>query len=74
MIGEIPLSLTEKQMGDYELRAAPSNPDRKVAMREQAQNRTDRKSIAARLAEGMKQAAKDNAARPVPDKTMDKDR
>ena len=66
--------LTEKQMGDYELRAAPSNPDRKVAMREQAQNRTDRKSIAARLAEGMKQAAKDNAARPVPDKTMDKDR
>ncbi|MGI6174974.1 MAG: hypothetical protein ACOYJC_02190 [Christensenellales bacterium] len=66
--------LTEKQMGDYELRAAPSNPDRKVAMRAQAQNQTDRKSIAARLSEGMEQAAKDNAARSVPSKNTEKDR
>ena len=66
--------LTEKQIANYELRAAPSNPDRKSPMREQVQNRADRKSIAARLAESAEQAAKNNAARPIPDKTADKGR
>lgn len=66
--------LTEKQISDYELRAAPSNPDRKGPMREQVQNKADIKSIAARLAKGAQQAAKENAARPISDKTTDKDR
>lgn len=62
--------LTEKQIGDYELRAAPSNPDRKAPMREPGES----KSITARLAEGAKQAARDNAARPAPQKSAEKDR
>ncbi len=62
--------LTEKQMNDYELRAAPGNPDRKAPMREAKES----KSIADRLAEGAKQAARDNAARPAPDKNTEKDR
>ena len=66
--------LTEKQMDDYELRAAPGNPDIQGHRQEQIQGRTDRKSIAARLAEGAEQAAKDNTARPAPDKKTDKDR
>lgn len=66
--------LTQRQIDDYELRAAPGNSDRKGPKWEQAQNRTDKKSIAARLAKGAEQAAKTNAARPVPDKNMDKDR
>lgn len=36
--------LTEKQMGNYELRAAPGNPDRKAPAQEPAKS----KSIAAR--------------------------
>lgn len=56
--------LTEKQIDDYELRAAKDNPDRQQA----------RSSIAAQLAEGAAQAAKDNAARPAPDKKTDIDR
>lgn len=66
--------LTEKQIADYELRADPSNPDRKVAMREQVQNQTDRKSIAARLADGAKRAAEDDTTRSAPEKRTDKDR
>lgn len=62
--------LTEKQMDDYELRAAPGNPDRKAPMREPRES----KSIAARLAEGAKQAAQDNAARPAPERSTEKDR
>ena len=56
--------LTEKQIDDYELRAAKDNPDRQQA----------KPSIAAQLAEGAKRAAHDNAARPMPDKNTDKDR
>ena len=66
--------LPEKQISDYELRAAPGNPDRKAPMREEVKNWADRKSIATRLAEGVEQAAKDNAVRPAPEKNMDKDR
>lgn len=62
--------LTEKQMADYELRAAPGNPDRKTPMREPGES----KSIAARLAEGAKQAARDNAAHTAPAKGTEKDR
>ena len=62
--------LTEKQMADYELRAAPGNPDRKSPMQEPGES----KSITARLAEGAKQAARDNAARPAPQKSAEKDR
>lgn len=62
--------LTEKQMADYELRAAPGNPDRKAPLLEPGES----KSIAARLAGGAKQAARDNAARPAPEKSMGKDR
>lgn len=66
--------LTEKQVVDYELRAAPSNPDRKIAMREQVQNQTDRKSIAVWLADGAKRAAEDNTTRSATEKRTDKDR
>ncbi|KPU43205.1 hypothetical protein OXPF_32190 [Oxobacter pfennigii] len=62
--------LTEKQMNDYELRAASGNPDRNATLREQGEN----KSIAALLAEGAKQAARDNAAHPSPSKNTEKDR
>jgi len=62
--------LSEKHMADYELRAAPGNPDRKAPMREPEES----KSIAARLAEGAKQAARYNAARPAPEKGTVKDR
>ena len=118
--------LTEKQIADYELRAAPGNPDIKKHMREQAQivgiwedeqkiseperftwyqpsihafalrepvvaperlerryhqakmdlnqlenKRAVSKPIAARLAEGAAQAAKDNATRPASTKKKD---
>ncbi|MBV7276105.1 hypothetical protein I6U48_24770 [Clostridium sp. PL3] len=62
--------LTAKQVDDYELRAAPGNPDRKAPMREPGES----KSIAARLAEGAKQAAQGNAARPAPKKGTEKER
>lgn len=62
--------LTEKQMADYELRAAPGNPDRKAPIREPGES----KSIAARLAEGAKQAARGNVARPAPAKGTEKER
>ena len=62
--------LTEKQIADYELRAAPGNPDRKAPMREPGES----KSIAVRLAEGAKQAARDNTARFAPEKGTEKDR
>lgn len=62
--------LTEKQMADYELRAAPGNPDRKAPMREPGES----KSIAARLAEVAKQAARYNTARSAPEKGTEKDR
>lgn len=124
--------LTEKQIYDYELRAAPGNPDQfrlapkqleqqvqVVGKWEQAkhipdvrrltwwysdfgtfvknefvtdeeltrryekvmeskaraeQKRAEKKPIAERLKEGAEQAAKDNAARPVPAKNTEKDR
>lgn len=120
--------LTEKQMTDYELRAAPDNPDQfrlpteqleqqaqVVGKWEQAKHIPDAKRltwwypdfgvfvknelvsdvelsqryekvmegktrsarkipIAERLKEGAEQAAKDNAARPVPTKNTEKDR
>jgi hypothetical protein len=66
--------LTEKQMADYELRAAHGNPDRKPPLREQGESRAESKSIAARLAEGAKQAARDNTARPASEKSTEKDR
>lgn len=120
--------LTEKQIADYELRAAPGNPNIKEHMREQAQvigpwvekrkvpenlrlttwlpdqevfapkrdvtpeqlaeqhnlvieraartaqHKAGQKSIAARLAEGVEQAAKENATRPALGKKTDKDR
>lgn len=62
--------LTEKQMADYELRAAPGNPDRKAPLREPGES----KSIAARLAEWTKQAARDNATRPASERSIEKDR
>lgn len=58
---EYPRPLTEKQIDDYELKAAKSNPDMK-------------KSIAQQMKEGAEQVAKDNAARTVPPKSTDKDR
>lgn len=105
--------LTEKQMADYELWAAPGNPDQfrltpeqleqqaqVVGKWEQAKHIPDKNElvsdvelsqryekviesktrsarkipIAERLKEGAKQAAKDNAARPVPTKNTEKDR
>ncbi|WP_283592130.1 hypothetical protein [Clostridium butanoliproducens] len=66
--------LTEKQLADYELRAAPGSPDRKSSLREPGESKAKSKSIAARLVEGAKQAAMDNAARPVPEKSTEKDR
>lgn len=62
--------LTEKQIADYELRAAPGNPDRKAPMWEPGES----KSIAARLTEGAKQATRDNAARPASEKGTEKER
>lgn len=63
--------LTEKQIGDYELRAAPGNADMK---REQALPKSEVKSLAEQLREGAKQAAKDRAARSAPEKNKDMDR
>jgi len=54
--------LTGKQIDDYELREAQSNPDRQ------------RPSIAARLAEGAERAERENAVRPAPGKDTNKDR
>ena len=54
--------LTEREYSDYELRPAPDNPDRA------------KPSIAAQLAEGAERAAKENAARPMPEKKAEKDR
>ena len=55
--------LTEKQLDDYELRAAQSNPDRQ------------RPSIAAQLAEGAERAAgQDHSSQPVPKKDANKNR
>lgn len=56
--------LTEKQIADYELRAARDNPDRQ---------RT-KLPIAAQLAEATKQAARNNATRPDPSKDTGKER
>lgn len=56
--------LTEKEVSDYELRPAPGNRDRP----------TKQPSIAEQLAEGAKQAAMENAARPAPAKNTEKDR
>lgn len=65
--------LTEKQIDDYELRAAPDNPD--IADKAHAgQKRGEKKSIAVKLAEGAEQAAKDNTARPTTEKGKNKDR
>lgn len=64
--------LTEKQIADYELRAAPGNPDIKRSMTEPS--RGQKKSIAAQLTNGAEQAAKDNISRPVSSKNMDKGR
>lgn len=65
--------LTEKQIDDYELRAAPDNPD--VADNTHAtEKRGEKKSIAAKLAEGAKQAAKENASHPTAPKDAHKDR
>jgi hypothetical protein len=62
--------LTEKQIDDYELRAAPDNPDAKRRMCE-----TERKKpIAEQIKESEAQAARDNAARPAPKQNIDKDR
>lgn len=119
--------LTEKQANDYELRAAPGNPDQLRLTPEQLEQqvqavgkweqskripdvkrltwwypdfgsfvkkefatdtqlseryeqvmeskaRTEKKPIAEQLKEGAEQAAKDNAARPVPPKNTEKDR
>lgn len=66
--------LTEKQISDYELRGASDNPDMKGRIQEQTQSRGERKTISARLAEGVAQAAKDNAIRPIPEKNTDKNR
>ena len=56
--------LSEKQINDYELRAAKDNPDRQQA----------KLSIAAQLSEGAKRATKDSTTRTAPDKNTDKDR
>jgi hypothetical protein len=68
LVYDVPL--TEKQMADYELRAVPGNPNRKAPIREPGES----KSIAARLAEGAKQAARENAAHTAPAKGTEKDR
>lgn len=56
--------LTEKQVDDYELRPAKDNPDREPPPL----------SIADQLKQGAAQAARDNAARPAPDKKTEIDR
>ena len=53
--------LTEKQIDDYELKAARGNPDMK-------------KSIADQMKEATAQAAKDNATRTTPTKKAEQDR
>lgn len=57
--------LTEKQMADYELRAARDNPDL---------NKPEKLPIAVQLEQGAAQAAKENAVRPAPDKNTDRSR
>lgn len=54
--------LTGKDISNYELRPAPDNPD------------WAKPSIAAQLAESADRAAKENAARPAPEKKTDKER
>lgn len=71
--------LTEKQIADYELRAAPGNPDICGCVQEQthlhtAQPKSELRSIVEQLREGARQAAKDKAARTAPEKSTDKDR
>lgn len=66
--------LTEKQLAYYDLTSAPNNPDRINQRGEQAAERRQKPSISARLAEGAKQAAKNNAVRPITEKSTDKDR
>lgn len=66
--------LTEKQLAYYDLTPAPNNPDRINQRGEQAAEHKQKPSISARLAEGAKQAAKNNAARPITEKSTDKDR
>ena len=56
--------LAEKQIDDYELRAAKDNPDRQQA----------KLSITTQLADGAKRAAKNSTTRTAPDKNTDKDR
>ena len=77
--------LTEKQISDYELRAAPDNPDMLPDFEEvvtaviceelDAEFAAERKkSIAERMKEGAEQAAKENAARTATPKTAKEDR
>ena len=65
--------LTEKQMDDYELRAASGNPD-VLDKGITGPQRGDEKTIAAQLAEGAARVAKDIASRPIPDKNTNKSR
>ena len=69
--------LTEKQADDYELRAAPDNPDIKAVMANRAPD-TDKysapKRISDQLKDGADRAAIDNAALPKPGKNIEKDR
>ncbi len=63
--------LTEKQIAEYELRAAPDNPD--ISKIEKIADGR-KKSIAEQLKDGAEQVANDNAARPAPVKKTDRDR
>lgn len=62
--------LTEKQIAEYELRAAPDNPD--ISKIEKIADGR-KKSIAERMQEGAAQAARDNAARARPAKKKEQD-
>jgi len=73
--------LTEKQIDDFELRAAPDNPGQLGLSSQQSEKQTQlairqktKPSIAGQLAEGVKRAEADNAMRPAAKKTPDKDR
>lgn len=59
--------LTQKQMDDYELRAAPGNPDR---VRMEVQKKAEKKPIAEQLKEAAKQAERGNTP-PVKKKSHD---
>jgi len=67
LIYDAPLS--EKQMSDYELRAASDNN-----LSRNAERQSNNKPIAERLREGAEQAAKNNAALPIPAKITDRSR